>query len=71
MPVRKQCPTCCNPVAAPYRRIGPDGRYTEGCVDACHGPHLVRPSGSYDWHMRKEAKAVRAMTAARLSALVG
>lgn len=52
------CSTCIQRVQMPYRRIV-DGVIVEGCVDACHGMYLERPSNTFTWHMRREAKAIR------------
>jgi hypothetical protein len=53
------CPICTRPANSPYVRKDARGHVIEGCVDACHGKHLVIDAYSSWWH-RKEAKAIRA-----------
>lgn len=53
------CNTCVRPVNAPWRVWNPRGQVIQGCVDACHGGHLVT-SESRRWHERPEAKKIRA-----------
>ena len=56
-----QCPTCGQPAHAPYRRRGPGGEITEGCIDAFHGPSLKLggASPSREWHEHERAKGHR------------
>ncbi len=63
------CNTCCRPVHSPYRVYDERGAVVHGCIDACHTGHLVAPSASASWHMRKEAKAWRAKVAAHIQSL--
>lgn len=61
------CPTCARPCESPYRRKDARGHIIEGCVDACHKPHIH--GESLRWHMRPEAVALRKETLAHLESL--
>ncbi len=60
------CCTCGRPASDPYRAHGPDGKITEGCVDAIHTGRLVAISSSNAWHCRKESEEIRKGTLASL-----
>jgi hypothetical protein len=63
------CPKCSQSVGHPHRRKDAHGRIVEGCIDACHKPHI---SGeSLKWHMRPSAVAHRKDVLAHLESIVG
>ncbi len=64
------CNTCSRPVASPFRRYSQMGgtKITAGCIDAAHTGHLY--GDSLRWHMRPEAKKLRADAVARLRGLL-
>lgn len=68
--VEPLCKTCCRPFYSPFRRYDKRGKVTEGCIDACHGTHLIRPSESARWHDSKLAKDLRRKSAKRLKELL-
>lgn len=54
------CNTCGNSKYAPFRSYNEEDRIVMGCVDGFHTGHLVTPSQSSSWHVRPEAKKIRA-----------
>lgn len=63
-----KCTTCTRPALYPFRRVNRDLQITEGCIDACHGPHVRHADKA--WHERPEAVAHRAAVAASREALL-
>lgn len=61
------CPICTRHASSPYRRYDGTSGITEGCIDACHTRHLVLPSNTGSWHIRKEAVTLRRDTLSALS----
>jgi hypothetical protein len=53
------CPTCGRHPWAPFRSYL-DNKIVDGCVDSFHSGHLVSPSQSSAWHLRREAAQIRA-----------
>jgi len=61
------CPTCGRSAHSPHRRYDARGKVVEGCIDACHKPHIY--GESLRWHMRPAAVAHRKDVLAHLKAL--
>ncbi len=60
------CPTCTQPVDRPYRSIH-GGKIVQGCIDACHRPHIH--GESLKWHMQPAAVERRKRELAHLKSL--
>ena len=55
------CPTCCQPLDAPYRAWDTKTEVLiHGCIDQCHGEHLKTGSRDFKWHFRHKAEVLRA-----------
>ena len=57
------CNICGRNASSPYRVYSAAGKILSGCVAAAHTGHIVTPSESSFWHMRKDAKDIRAQLA--------
>jgi hypothetical protein len=57
------CPTCCRSAGNPARSYVAE-KIVSGCVDHFHTGHLVFATQSLSWHMRPEAKKIRAASKA-------
>lgn len=65
-----KCTTCGRPALTPFRRYDSEAlRIVEGCIDACHGPHVRHADKA--WHDRPEAEAHRAAVAAHRAEILG
>jgi hypothetical protein len=57
--MNESCPVCTRDPRTPYVVKDSRGHVVQGCVDKCHGSHLILDAYA-SWYNRKEAKAIRA-----------